>query len=145
MLKLKMLSRAAVMTLMVSLPGVANATVITDGSFESQGAGVSNYCYGAGCPSGAWTFSALVPGSVGDGIISQTGSGWGQPISGANGNYFAFIQTNGSFSQTFTATQTSVDVLSWIDATRSNFGGSNTYTVSVNGTEVGSYNPTSPS
>lgn len=146
-LKIKMLWCAAVTALALSPIGIANATTITDGSFETQGAasGISDFCYGASCASGAWSFALLVSGSVGDGLISQSGSAWGQPISGANGNYFAFVQQNGLFSQTFTATQTSIEVLSWIDATRSNFGEPNTYTVSVNGTQVGSYNPTSSS
>jgi hypothetical protein len=132
MRKIKMLWCAAVTALAMSPMGIANGTAITDGSFETQGAasGIGDFCYGASCANGAWSFAPLVAGSVGDGLISQNGSAWGQPISGANGTYFAFVQQNGLFSQTFMATQTSTEVLSWIDATRSNFGGPNTYTVS---------------
>jgi hypothetical protein len=126
MRKIKMLWCAAVTALAMSPMGIANGTAITDGSFETQGAasGIGDFCYGASCANGAWSFAPLVAGSVGDGLISQNGSAWGQPISGANGTYFAFVQQNGL------ATQTSTEVLSWIDATRSNFGGPNTYTVS---------------
>jgi hypothetical protein len=143
--------------------GAAQATTLSDGSFETQGAasGISgSYCYGGGgsgetaCASGAWSFTTLVPGSVGDGIISQTTGGnpnssaWGAPVTGANGNYFAFVQINGSFSQTFTATSSGSYLLTWIDATRSNYGGNETYTVLLtNNTTPGSitiatYTPT---
>ena len=139
---------ATVLFVSSALPlGGALASTLLDGSFETQGAAssISDYCYGADCASGAWSFSALVPGSAGDGLISQSGVAWGQAIAGGDGSYFAFIQIEGSFSQTFTATQTGTAVLNWVDASRTNSGSPNTYTVSVNGTLVGTYNPTSSS
>ena len=139
---------AAALFVSSSFPlGGAGASTLVDGSFETQGAAssISDYCYGTDCASGAWSFSPLVPGSVGDGLISQSGVAWGQPIAGGDGDYFAFIQIEGSFSQTFTATQSGTAVLNWVDASRTNSGSPNTYTVLVNGTLVGTYNPTSSS
>ena len=121
------------------------ATLLPDGGFETQGAasGISgSYCYGAACASGAWTFSPLVPGSVGDGIISQGAGVWGAPIGNNSSNYFGFVQINGSFAQTFQATQSGIAVLDWIDAARTNSGGTETYNVLVNNALIGTYSPT---
>ena len=67
-LKIKMLWCAAVTALALSPMGIANATTITDGSFETQGAasGISDFCYGASCASGAAVLLRLVSGSVGE-------------------------------------------------------------------------------
>jgi hypothetical protein len=127
--------------------GSAQATTygLADGSFETQGAAsniVNSYCYGTDCASGAWTFPATIPTVAGDGNISQGSGAWGAPIGNSDGSYFAFVQIQGSFSQTFQATQSGTVALDWIDATRSNSGFPNTYTVSVNNQQVGIYNPT---
>jgi hypothetical protein len=136
----------------------AQATTFGDGGFEAQGLASNipgSYCYGGAgssgennCGSGAWSFATLVPGAVGDGIIAQTTGGspwnssaWGAPIGNDPSGYFAFVQINGSFSQTFTAAQTGNAVLNWIDAARS-FGGTETYTVSINSLLIGTYSPT---
>ena len=149
----------AAAALLVAVSGVAHAVTLTDGGFEAQGfaSNISgSYCYGGAgssgennCAAGAWTFSTLVPGQVGDGIISQSTGGspfnssaWGAPIANDNSSYFAFVQINGSFSQTFQATQSGTAALDWIDAARSNSGGTETYTVSVNNILVGTYAPT---
>jgi len=148
----------ATAALLVAVSSVAHAVTLTDGGFETQGLASNisgSYCYGGAgssgennCAAGAWTFSTLVPGQVGDGIISQSTGGspfnssaWGAPIANDNSGYFAFVQINGSFSQTFQATQSGTAVLDWIDAARS-YGGTETYTVSVDGTLVGTYTPT---
>jgi hypothetical protein len=149
----------AAAALLVAVSGVAHAATLTDGGFEAQGLASNisgSYCYGGAgssgennCGAGAWTFSTLVPGQVGDGIISQSTGGsplnssaWGAPIANDNSSYFAFVQINGSFSQTFQATQSGTVSLDWIDAARSNSGGTETYTVSVNNMLVGTYAPT---
>jgi hypothetical protein len=118
----------------------ARASTLVDGSFETQGAasGISDYCYGSACASGAWSFAPA--GS--DGLISQSGVAWGQPIAGGDGTYFAFIQGAGTFSQTFLASATGTLTLNWLDAPRTNFGGLNTYTVSVGSTLLGTFTPT---
>lgn len=123
----------------------ARASTLVDGSFETQGAAssITDFCYGLACAAGAWSFAPLVGGLVGDGLISQSGVAWGQPIAGGDGSYFAFIQIAGTFSQTFTADQTGTLALNWLDAKRSNSGSPNTYTVSVNGNLLGTYTPTS--
>ncbi len=159
---LTLLASAAV-SLCVS--GVARASTLVDGGFESQGAASNipgSYCYGGAgssgennCATGAWTFTTLVGGLVGDGMISQSTGGspwnssaWGAPIANDPSNYFAFVQINGSFSQAFTAIQTGTLSLDWIDAARSPNpgGGYETYTVSVTGPTstviVGTYTPT---
>ncbi len=121
------------------------STLLPDGGFETQGAasGISgSYCYGTDCASGAWTFAPLVGGSVGDGLISQSSGAWGAPIGNNSSNYFAFVQINGLFSQTFQATQSGSAVLDWIDAARTNSGGTETYNVLVNNALVGTYSPT---
>jgi hypothetical protein len=141
--RIAVLLMSAAICSMVS--GIARASTLSDSGFESQGtaSGISgSYCYGTDCAAGSWNFSPLVPDVVGDGIISQGSAAWGAPIGNDNSNYFAFVQINGSFSQTFTANQSGTLTLSWIDAARSNFGGTETYTVSVNDQQVGIYSPT---
>ena len=144
----RLMSSAGVVTATVvaaaavlSVPTVSRAaTLISDGGFEGTPVtsfvpanGVywvpPNYAYvpgaaNASASAGPWTYND--PSSGGAGLIANTGSGnpfYGSaPPAGFAGNQFAFLQSGGSFSQTFAATP-GAGVISWLEANRPNFGG----------------------
>jgi hypothetical protein len=122
------------------LAAVAGAAVdigLTDGGFEAQGAasGVTDFTYAPAA--GAWDFADLEPGVAGDGLINATdnpGSFDQGAATGADGDYFAFVQDNGEFSQTFTATSSASSVqLDWLQSARPGFPTPLAYTVSITG------------
>ena len=154
----RLMSSAGVVTATVvataavlSVPTVSRAaTLISDGGFEGTPVtsfvpanGVywvpPNYAYvpgaaNASASAGPWTYND--PSSGGAGLIANTGSGnpfYGSaPPAGFAGNQFAFLQSGGSFSQTFAATP-GAGVISWLEANRPNFGGTESYQVFLNG------------
>ncbi len=129
---------------MLAAPALAAATTIVDGSFETKGAttpGLSDYCYdgfSAGgrpiCAAGSWT---------GGGVIVSGAGAWGGTTT-PDGNYYGFVQGSSVVSTTFTATATSLQILTWADANRTNNGGIQSYVVSLSDgvtiTNLGTYN-----
>jgi hypothetical protein len=143
-----------------------NATLL-NGSFESPviapptypGAPL-NYVYpsfGFLTPQtlGNWTFS--VPSTAGgvfngSGIINASGtSAWWGPApkpTGFDGDQFGFVQTGGSFSQTFTAPFTGQFNVSWLEASRNDhsllnplatFDGTQSYQVLLDSLVIGTF------
>lgn len=149
---------AAATAAVFSVPTVSRAaTLISDGSFE--GTAVSgfpsnppylvppDYVYvpggaNASASAGPWTYTdpSTANGGGGAGLIANTGSGnlfYGSaPPAGFDGNQFAFLQNGGSFSQTFAATP-GAGVISWLEANRPNFGGTESYQVILNNVPLG--------
>jgi hypothetical protein len=121
---------AAVFALTVALPMAANATTLLDGSFEARGAAtpVTQYCYDGfavvdpACAAGPWS---------GGGVIISGSGAWGGTVAAGPGNFYAFVQGTQVLSQTFTATETGLGNLTWLDSNRSNNGGLQSYTVSL--------------
>ena len=132
-----MLMRLLATAALVAIPAIAGATTIVDGSFEAAGVGVGDYCYdafpaggNAPCAPNAWGTNA--------GVIKSGSAAWGSTTTPAGG-YYGMLQASQVLSQTFVATDTSGLVLGWLDANRTNNGGAHSYTVTVNGTSVGTY------
>jgi hypothetical protein len=111
------------------------ATLVTNGDFESPNIGTSNYIYPEGSFAG-WTWSGNA------GIINAQGSSaWygGTSPSGFSGDQYAFVQTGGSFSQTFTVASAETGTVSWLSGSRPNFGpydGTASYEVLLNDTVI---------
>lgn len=113
---------------------------LADGGFETQAAGVSNYCYfgqdtagGPACSSGAWTGS-------GAGLQIETNSAWPGTLS-PDGTHYAFVQAAGVLSQTFVSDVSGSFAVSWLEAGRPSgvqFG-DETYNVTINGTSLGTF------
>jgi hypothetical protein len=85
----------------------------------------------------SWTYSG------GAGLIDGTQPGAFEPssqVTGFGGNQFAFVQGNGTLSQSFSATP-GLATISWLEAGRPDTGccnGDQSYTVDVDGT-IGTY------
>lgn len=121
---------AFLIALMLSAPIAANATTIVDGGFEAKGAAtpVADYCYdgfatggGPACAASPW---------VGGGVIISGSAAWGGSLS-PSGSYHGFVQGTSTLSQSFTATENGSAVITWLAANRQNFGGTQTYSVSI--------------
>lgn len=122
----------------------ANATeLLTDGGFEAPTlASTSPYWYPFTTLDG-WTYSgnvALVNASYED---NAWWNGWAWGPSGYGGRQYAALQHLGMLSQTFTATDTGIIDLSWLEAGRPYGGGccngNQTYDVLLNGQLLGQY------
>ena len=97
---------------------------LIDGSFETQGSSVSNYCYfgfSAGgndpCDAGAWT------GTGNAGLQDDHNGSW-PGIDSPDGSKYGFIQLTGTLQQAFSVATSGYYALSWIDAGRPANGGS---------------------
>lgn len=134
--------RFAAAAVLFILPVAAQAATIADGGFEAKGAAlpVDHYCYdgfatggGAACAASPWH---------GGGIIHTGEGAWGSPAA-PGGTYLAFVQSTQTLAQSFTAASNSGFNATWFDANRSNYGGTQTYTVTVNDgaatTVIGTY------
>lgn len=88
---------------------------------------MTQYCYdgfataNAACAPGAW---------VGNGVIASGNGAWGGTTT-PHGAYYGFVQGNGSLSQTFVADGNGIGTVSWLDANRTNYGGIQTYDVTI--------------
>jgi hypothetical protein len=125
----------AASVLLLAAGSASASELITNGGFENPNIGVSNYTY-PGTTLDGWTYggSALVN--------AQGSSAWygGSAPSGFGGDQFAALQATSSLSTTFTTSGGTLD-LSWLNAGRPYFGccnGDQTYSVEINGTQVGS-------
>jgi len=112
---------------------------IADGGFEAKGnAGtiqnggspVNSYCYDGG----NYGNGVCTPGSAwnGSGAIASGNGAWGGTPA-QSGDYFAFVQGGQTMSQIFSLATGGSFELSWFDAGRTNLGGAQSYTVSIEG------------
>ena len=104
-------------------------------SFEAPGIANNSYVYNPG--GGSWTFSGS-PGN-GSGLIANGTSAWGSPVAPA-GRQIAFVQANGSISQSLSGFTAGASYLMTFSACQRS-GNSQSWNVTVNGSVVGSYNP----
>lgn len=131
-------SDARNLALVIALLGAGSAhgaNLLTNGSFDDVSIGTGAYTYTPGANAPGWTFhnSALVN--------AQGGSAWygGSAPAGTSGIQFAALQSQGSISQTFTASAQTLH-LGWLDAGRPAYGccnGDQSYSVLLNGASVG--------
>jgi hypothetical protein len=130
-------------SVVLAAPVLVSANVLIDGSFEIKGAAlpVSAYCYdafatpgGPACAAGAWAGNS--------GVILSGNGAWGGTAA-ADGDYYGFVQGLSVLSQTFNATATTLQTLTWADANRAGYGGLQTYEVSISSgagtTSLGSF------
>lgn len=137
---MKMMFRIAapVMALMAT---PSFAATLADGSFEAQGADAlagtgASYCYfeaAAGAPTTC--NNAGQPFGGASGLIASGSGPWGGTPAD-DGDYYSFVQSSGTLTQTFTAGSTGTYQLLWSDRQRSNNGGAQTYTVSISPADV---------
>jgi YD repeat-containing protein len=118
----------------------ASAQVLADGGFDTQAAGVAQYCYDVSCPNGSWTLTA------GAGFARQGNVDWPAPtpVSAAD---VLFLQGGAAHAQQHFSVPTSGKyiVVYWL-ASRSSFGsvgGSQIVTVGVSGQMVAQVSLTS--
>lgn len=120
----------------------ANATEqLTNGDFEAPSLGGTPYVYPFALLDG-WTYAssaALINAANG-----ANGYDWWNTRSGPagySGSQYAAIQETGSLSQTFTATETGIYDLAWLEAGRpvGPYPGNQTYDVLLNGQLLGQY------
>lgn len=135
-MKFLLLGTIAAMTMTVS----ANAAeLLTNGSFEAPDLGTGNYTYPAGTLAGwNYTGAALVDATNGSAWYGST------PPAGQDGGQFASLQTTGSLSQSFTASNSKATV-SWLAAGRPDFGsygGNQNYTVTLGANVLGTFSVT---
>jgi hypothetical protein len=131
-------------TAVAALIGSAANAQLADGGFETQGATVGNYCYfgqatpgGPACPNGPWT------GTTG---LQDEGNGAWPGLPSPDGSKYGFVQGQGTLSQTFTADQSGTFSLNWLEAARPQNGGAagnQTYTVSLDAFDLGTFSTTS--
>ena len=107
---------------------VANATVANAG-FESPDYTGNNWSYLANDGIGAWTFTSGGIGSSGSPFVG----------SAPEGDQAGFIQINGSASQTITVNQDGEYSVRFQTANRPGYGAPETLTLSIGGTQVGSW------
>jgi hypothetical protein len=138
---------ARALAIMLATATAAQAAEIVNGGFETgtlAGGSAPAFYYPAGSFEG-WTFS-------GAGIIDASiayNPWWNGAASGPTGyagNRYGFVQTTGSLSQTFTASNSGLASLSWLEGARPWNGSSNgdqTYQVLLGTTLLGTFSTTS--
>jgi hypothetical protein len=150
---------ACACTFVVSDVSGAKADLLVNGSFETPVLtnAPSYYVYPGATTFGGWTFSSFggdgVTDDFGSGIINKNTNGWWftlPPPSGFDGNQFAFVQDQGSFSQTFVAPSSGLFNLTWLEGSRPDirqlcppgnclWDGNQSYEVLLNSTIIGTY------
>lgn len=134
----------ATSALLVTGASAADAAtdVVVNGGFEATP--TSSYIY-PNATVDSWTY--VGGGNPGAGIINGTGgTAWfgSDPSTGFGGAQYAFVQSTGTLSQTFTAAKSGKFALSWLEGSRPvSYGGccngDQKYTVSLNGAVLGSF------
>lgn len=122
---------------------VAQANLLTNGSFETLQSALpgNDYCYlGTTCSSTQLTgWSGNVP------VMTSNNGPWGVPSALAGWNaglgqqQIGLQGSNSVLSQFVTLAQPSTIALSWFDAGRSNYSGTQQYTVSFGGIDLGTF------
>lgn len=148
--------RLMIVAAVLMFPGTALANLIVNGGFESPTPSGTfsapyneppNYTYPAngGPPTtvDSWTYAG------GSGLINTLNppNAWygNTPPSGYVGDQFAFVQSTGSISQTFSASA-GLGTVQWLQGSRPDFGsynGNQTYEVLLNSVAIGTYTTTS--
>ena len=124
----------------LALSGTANAAeLLTNGSFEAPDLGSGGYTYPNGTLVG-WTYTGAAL------VDATNGSAWygNTPPAGQDGGQFASLQTTGSLSQSFTASNTKANV-SWLAGGRPDFGsygGNQNYAVTLGANVLGTFSTT---
>jgi hypothetical protein len=132
---------AAVFAVLLAVPNVSEAAIL-NGGFEDPDIAPTAYTY-PDATLDDWTYSG------GAGLINATVSpnAWwpgGSSPTGYGGDQFAFVQSDGTLSQTFSATP-GLAAIDWLEAGRPNTGccnGDQSYEVILNGIVIGSYSTT---
>ena len=117
----------------VLAPSLASAATLADGGFEAQGAAsTGNYCYFGTSSGGQAPCTSNTPwsGTTSAGLQIETNAAW-PGVATPDGSFYAFIQNLGSISQTFTTTQDAAYDLGWLAAGRPNYGGGQSYSVTL--------------
>ena len=138
----------------VAMGAQASTNLLTDGDFESTGATFngSSYCYSGNVP--APQCSTPTPAHPGYSVSGWTGldpvfltsnSGpWGSPSDQSHtgidlGGYVAGVQSTASLISDFTFVAGDEYTLTWSDAGRTNYGSTQTYSVTAGGDVLGSF------
>jgi hypothetical protein len=129
---------AAIFTVLMCVPHASRAAILNSG-FEDPNIAPTAYTY-PNTTLNDWTYSG------GAGLINATVSpnAWwpgGSPPTGYGGDQFAFVQADGTLSQTFSAAP-GLAAIDWLEAGRPYTGccnGNESYELILNGTVVGSY------
>ena len=145
---MKMKLAAAVATALMAMPALA-VEQLTGGDFEAPVIGSfsgdvsgTGYVYpasGGSATVGTWTYAG------GAGLINGfTATPWfgGSPPQGFGGVQYAFVQNLGRLSQGFTATQSGVLTLNWLEGARPGLGccnGNQIYDVLLGATQLGQF------
>lgn len=104
---------------------------LADSGFEQQTTGAKGFSYN---PTGSvWTFNGTSGVTANNSVFTRGNENTAQ------GSQVAFLQNNGSISQTVSLA-TGTYVLEFTAAQRANFGGNQTFQVKVDGVIVGSFN-----
>jgi hypothetical protein len=131
--KLMSLGRLACGAAALAASQAQGAVGISDGSFESQGSSVgTGYCYFPSCAPGHWV------GASGSGFHFENTGAWpGNPT--PDGSYYAFLQNEGTISQTFEAPTTGHFYLTWTESGRtlSSYNADHSYAVFIGAQQVG--------
>ncbi|WP_197042022.1 PEPxxWA-CTERM sorting domain-containing protein [Sandarakinorhabdus oryzae] len=149
---MKMQFAVAVAAALVAMPALA-VEQLTGGDFESpvigsfsgdvSGTGYVYPALGGSATVGGWTYTG------GAGLINGfTATPWfgGSPPQGFGGSQYAFVQSVGTLSQSFTATQSGVLTLSWLEGARPGLGccnGNQTYDVLFGANQAGQFSTVS--
>jgi hypothetical protein len=143
----KILAAAAFGT--VALGAQASTNLLTDGNFESTGLSFasSSYCYAGNVAAPQCNApSYAVNGWTGTTpVFLQSGSGpWGTPSDQAHtgidlGGVVAAVQGTSALSSTFSFIAGDVYTLSWADAGRTNYGYTQTYSVTAGDQLIGDF------
>lgn len=116
----------------VAFPLAAHAQIVQNGSFETPSLNGYSYTYNPSDPS--WTFSS-------NSGIANGANGFELSGSIPNGSQFAFIQTTGTLSQTFTLPSAGQYQLTFYSAgrvARDGYGGNTIFGAFLNGSQIGS-------
>lgn len=108
----------------------AQAAIITDGSFETQGAATGTCSFNSTCAAGAWSGSAAGH----SGINFNDGQNFAGNT--PDGQYYGFLQSYNGTTPTISQTVTvaaGTYLVSWLAGGRTNYSGAVDYTVSLNG------------
>jgi hypothetical protein len=138
-------SAMSLICLAFAISAPASANVVLNGSFESPLMSTNAFCITFAAP-----FCPAIPSWTGNFYLVNGDSGGGiggvpaPPI--PDGAQYIMIQSTGHSDQSVTISQGGVYTLSWSDAGRSLFSGTETYDILFGGNVLGSFStvPTAP-
>ncbi|WP_158602400.1 golvesin C-terminal-like domain-containing protein [Cohnella endophytica] len=110
--------------------------ILENGNFEAPGMSGQPNGYAYNPTGGSWTFGGYA------GLVLQNNGAWGTPAA-PDGTQMALLQKDGTISQTFVLTAGGTFKVSFKAARRTSFGGQQTFNVLVDGTNQGTFSPSS--